>query len=157
MRNSRRKLKNISRQMTMKNNHEKSMRCCKSSAQREINSNTGLPQGEKISTWQLNPQPKWIRKRRTKPKVSRRKEIITIKDEINKIEIQRNNRKKSIKPRVGSLKGKQNWQTSGHSPKRGEKKPNKQNQNEKGEVTMDTTEMQKNNTMNNCVTTNLTT
>ena len=40
----------------------------------------------------------------TKPKVSRRKEIITIKDEVNKIEIQKNNRKKSIKPRVGSLK-----------------------------------------------------
>ena len=40
----------------------------------------------------------------TKPKVSRRKEIIKIKEEINKIEILKNNRKKSIKPRTGSLK-----------------------------------------------------
>ena len=38
------------------------------------------------------------------PKVSRRKEIIKIREEINKIEIQKNNRKKSIKPRAGSLK-----------------------------------------------------
>ena len=38
------------------------------------------------------------------PKVSRRKEIIKIRQEINKIEIQKNSRKKSIKPRAGSLK-----------------------------------------------------
>ena len=31
----------------------------------------------------------------TKPKVSRRKEIVNIKEEINKIEIQKNNRKES--------------------------------------------------------------
>ena len=32
-------------------------------------------------------------------------EIINIREEINKIEIQKNNRKKSTKPRAGSLKG----------------------------------------------------
>ena len=37
-----------------------------------------------------NPPPKWIRKEeQTKPKVRRRKEIIKIKEEINKIEIQK--------------------------------------------------------------------
>ena len=45
------------------------------------------------------------REEQTKPKVSRRKEIIKIREEINKIEIKKNNRKKSIKPRGGSLKG----------------------------------------------------
>ena len=39
----------------------------------------------------------------TKPKVSRRKEIIKIREEINKIDIQKTI-KKSIKPRAGSLK-----------------------------------------------------
>ena len=41
----------------------------------------------------------------TKPKVSRRKEIINIGEEINKIEIKKTIEKKSIKPRASSLKG----------------------------------------------------
>ena len=41
----------------------------------------------------------------TKPKVSRRKEIIKIREEINKNRDSKNNRKKSIKQRFGSLKG----------------------------------------------------
>ena len=41
----------------------------------------------------------------TKPKVSRKKGIIKIWEEINKIEVKINNRKTSIKPRAGSLKG----------------------------------------------------
>ena len=41
----------------------------------------------------------------TKPKVSRRKEIIKIREEINKIEIQKTIEKKSIKPSAGSFKG----------------------------------------------------
>ena len=40
----------------------------------------------------------------TKPKVSRRKEIIKIREEINKIQIKKQF-KKSIKPSAGSLKG----------------------------------------------------
>ena len=40
----------------------------------------------------------------TKPKVSRRKEIIKIREEINKTD-SKNNRKKSVTPRAGSLKG----------------------------------------------------
>ena len=44
------------------------------------------------------------KEKETKPKVSRRKEIIKIREEINKIEIKKIE-KKSIKPRAGSLKG----------------------------------------------------
>ena len=40
----------------------------------------------------------------TKPKVSRRKEIIKIREEINKIEVKKTI-EKSIKPRAGFLKG----------------------------------------------------
>ena len=43
------------------------------------------------------------KKEQTKPKVSRRNEIIKVKEEINKIEIKKQ-LKKSIKPRAGSLK-----------------------------------------------------
>ena len=50
---------------------------------------------------------------KTKHKVSRRKEIIKIWEENNKIEIKKTIEKKSIKPRAVSLKSKQNGQTSG--------------------------------------------
>ena len=47
----------------------------------------GLPQEtRKISNKQSNQTPKGIRKRRTKPKVGRRREIIKVREEINKIE-----------------------------------------------------------------------
>ena len=68
------------------------MRCYKSSAQREIHSNTGLPQKRRknlksnLLTHYLNELEM---EEQTKPKVSRRKEIIKIKEEINKIEIQK--------------------------------------------------------------------
>ena len=41
----------------------------------------------------------------TKPKISRRKEIMKVREEINKTEIQKTREKKSIKSRAGSLKG----------------------------------------------------
>ena len=60
-------IKNNSRQMIMKRQPFKSMGCYKSSAQRDIHSNTDLPQKRrKISNRQLNPTPEQIRKRRTK-------------------------------------------------------------------------------------------
>ena len=81
----------------------------------EGNSSWYRPSPKKISNWQLNPQAKWIRKRRanikkkekeeqTKPKDSRRKEIIKIREEINKVEIKKTIEKKSRKPRYYSLK-----------------------------------------------------
>ena len=77
--------------MIRHNHSKKSMGCCKSSAEREIQRTTGLPQKRrKISNWQFNPLPKWISKEeQTKPKISRSKEIIKFRWEIKKIEIQK--------------------------------------------------------------------
>ena len=60
----------------------------KSSAKREVYSNTSLPQETgNISNKQPNLVPKAIRERRAKnPKASRRKEIIKIRSEINEKE-----------------------------------------------------------------------
>ena len=61
------------------------MGCIKSSSKREVYSNTILPQEtRKISNKQAKLTPKAIRERTKKtPKVSRRKEIIKIRSEIN--------------------------------------------------------------------------
>ena len=61
----------------------------KSSSKREVYSNTILPQETReTSNRQLNFTPKTTRKRRTKnPEVSRRKEIIKIRAEINEKEM----------------------------------------------------------------------
>ena len=65
------------------------MGCGKSSSKREVYSYTILPQETRnISNKQPNLTPKAIRERRTKkPKVSRRKEIIKIRSEINEKEM----------------------------------------------------------------------
>ena len=67
------------------------MECSKSSSKREVYSNTILPQEtRKTLNRQLNFTPKTTGKRRTKkqtPKISRRKEIITIQAEINEKEM----------------------------------------------------------------------
>ena len=62
------------------------MACRKSSSNSNIYSNTGLPQEtRKIWNRQPNLPSKGIRKeKQTKPKVSRREEIIKIREEINK-------------------------------------------------------------------------
>ena len=67
-----------------KHNFPKSMGCSKSSSRREVYSNTGLPSETRKT---LNKQPKLPSKElekeeQTKPKVSRRKEIIKIRQEI---------------------------------------------------------------------------
>ena len=64
------------------------MECSKSSSKREVYSNTSLPQEtRKISNKQSNLTPKGTRERRkTKPEVSRKKEIIKITAEVNEIE-----------------------------------------------------------------------
>ena len=65
------------------------MGCSKSSSKREVYINTILPQETRnISKKQRNLTPEAIRERRTKtPKVSRRKEIIKIRSEINEKEM----------------------------------------------------------------------
>ena len=66
------------------------MGCRKSSAQREIQSNTCLPQKRKKSQIDnFTHHQNELEKEQEKPKVGRRKEIIKIKEEINKIEIQK--------------------------------------------------------------------
>ena len=65
------------------------MGCSKSGSKREVYNNTILPQEiRKISNKQCNLRPKAVRERRTKknPEVSRRKEIIKIRSEINEKE-----------------------------------------------------------------------
>ena len=72
--------------MKIKKQLPKTIRCSKSSSKREVYSNTGLPQEiRKISNKQTNLPSKGILKR-TKRKVNRRKEIIKIREEKNKIE-----------------------------------------------------------------------
>ena len=65
------------------------MRCSKSSSKREVYSNTILPQETtNISNKQSNLYLKeLVKEEQTKPKVSRRKEIIKIRSEINEKEI----------------------------------------------------------------------
>ena len=63
----------------------------KSSPKREVYSHISLPQEiRKISNKQSNFKPKGILKRRTKPKINRRKEIIKIRAEINEIDTHNN-------------------------------------------------------------------
>ena len=60
----------------------------KSSSKREVHSNSSSPQEiRKSSKKQPNLTPKAIRERTKKPKVSRRKEIIKIRSEINEKEM----------------------------------------------------------------------
>ena len=61
------------------------MECSNSSSKREVYSNKILPQETNISNKQPNLTPKAIREK--KPKVSRRKEIIKIRSEINEKEM----------------------------------------------------------------------
>ena len=78
---------------TFHHNFPKSMECSKSSSKKEVYSNTGLPEEtRKISNKQHNLSPKGFRKRTKRPKVSKRQEIIKIKEEI-KIETKSKKRK----------------------------------------------------------------
>ena len=76
------KIQNIPRENETKHNNPKPLQCSKSNFKREIYHSTILPQEtRKIPNKQPNLTPK------IKPKVSRRKEIIKIRAEINGIEI----------------------------------------------------------------------
>ena len=81
------------------------MGCSKRSSKREAHSNTILPQETRnISNKQPNLTPKTIRERRTKnPKVSRRKEIIKIRSQINEKEMKETIAKMN-KTKPGSLR-----------------------------------------------------
>ena len=120
------------------------MGCSKSSPKREVYSNTRLPQETRtISNKQSNFTPKELEKEQTKPKVSRRKEIIKIRSEINEIE---------TKKTIAKINKTKSWffekiNTLDKSLARLIKKKRERTQinkfrNEKGEVTTDTAEIQ---------------
>ena len=63
------------------------MECIKSSSKREVYRDTSLPQKTKTSGNNLNLQLNDLEKEeKTKPQISRRKEIIKIRAEISEIE-----------------------------------------------------------------------
>ena len=69
------------------------MGCSKSSSKREVYSNTSLPQETRKISNNLILYLKQLEKEQINPKVSRRKEIIKIRAEINEIETTKKNRK----------------------------------------------------------------
>ena len=74
--------------------------CSKNSSRREVHGDTGLIQETRKISNNLTYQLKELEKEQTKPKVSRRKEIIKIREEVNRD--QKNNR--SINPRADIFK-----------------------------------------------------
>ena len=70
-----------------KHDDPKPMGCSKSSSKKQVYSNTSLPQETRKISNNLTLHLKEVEKEQTKPKVSRRKEIMKIRSEINVIEI----------------------------------------------------------------------
>ena len=91
----------------MKTQRSKIYGCSKSSSKREVYRDKSPPQKTgKIPINNLNLHLKKLEKekKKTKPKVSRRKEIIKIRAEINKTVTEGEKKKRSMKLRAGSLK-----------------------------------------------------
>ena len=120
------------------------MGCSKSSSKRKVYSNTILPQEpRKICNIQSNLTPKGTRERKTKSKVTRRKEIIKIRAEINEIE---------TKKTTGKINKTKSWffekinkidkPLARLIKKKRERTQINKIRNEEGEVTMDTAEIQ---------------
>ena len=121
------------------------MGCCESSAQREIYSNTGLSQKRRSQIDNLTLHLNELEKEQKRPKVSRRKEILKIKEEINKIEIQKtieqiNKTKRWFFEKVNKI----DKPLARLTKKRRERTLKNKIINEKGEITMDSVEIQKN-------------
>ena len=122
------------------------MGCSKSSSKREVYSNAILPQETRnISNKQLNLTLKAIRERRTKnPKVSRRKEIIKIRSEINEKGM-KETRAKINKTKIWFFEkiNKIDKPLASLIKKKREKTQINRIRNDKGEVTTDTAEIQR--------------
>ena len=81
------------------------MGCSKSSSKRELYSNTILPQETRkcqINNLTLHLK-QFEKEEQTKPKVSRRKEIIKIRAEINERDKENNKKKRFVKLKAGSF------------------------------------------------------
>ena len=122
------------------------MGCSKSSSKREVYNNTSLPQEtRKISNTHLTLHLKELEKEeQTKPNVSRRKEIIKIRAEINEIET------KETIAKMNKTKGwffekinKIDKPLARLINKKRERMQINKIRNEKGEITTDTTEIQR--------------
>ena len=117
----------------------------KSNPKREIHSITGLSQEtRKRSNKQSNFAPKELKKEQTKPKLSRRKEIIKIRAELNKMET------KSPVLRISKYRSwffqkinKINKPLSRLIKKKRERTKINKLRNERGEITTDTKEIQR--------------
>ena len=120
------------------------MGCSKSHSMREVYSYTSLPQEtRKLSNKQHNLTPKAVRERKN-PKVSRRREIIKIRSEINE---------KEMKETVAKINKTKRWffekinkidkPLARLIKKKREKTQIKGIRNEKGEITTDTAETQR--------------
>ena len=131
--------------MTMKTGRHKAYGIQQKHSKREIYSSTILPQETRdISNKQPNLTPKAIRERRQKkPNVSRRKEIIKIRSEINEKETKEiiakiNNTKSWFFEKINNI----NKLLARLIKKKRERTQINRIRNEKGEVTTDTTEIQ---------------
>ena len=130
-----------------KHDNSKPMGCSKSSSKLEVYSNTILPQEiRKTSNRQPNFTPKITGKRRTKknPKISRRKEILKIRTEINEKEM------KEIIVKINKTKSwflekinKIDKPLARLIKKKREKNQINKIRNENGEITTDNTEIQR--------------
>ena len=127
-----------------KHNHTKSMGCNKSRLKREIHSHTGLPErARKISNNNLTYHLKELEKK-AQTKVSRRKEIIKIREEINKIEIKKLEKINKTKSWFFERVNKINKPLARFTKKKRERTKIDKIRNERGEIMTDTTETQKN-------------
>ena len=131
--------------MTMKTGRHKAYGIQQKHSKREIYSSTILPQETRdIPNKQPNLTPKAIRERRQKkPNVSRRKEIIKIRSEINEKETKEiiakiNNTKSWFFEKINNI----NKLLARLIKKKRERTQINRIRNEKGEVTTDTTEIQ---------------
>ena len=129
------------------NNLTKSVGCSKSNSKREVHSNTGLPrETRKIQINNLTYHLKELEKEeQTKPEVSRRKKIINIREEINKMEI-----KKTIYGITKTESWFFEWINKMDKPlarltkNKRERTQISKIRNERGEITTDTAKIQKN-------------
>ena len=129
----------------MKHDAPKLMECSKSSSRWEVHSSTILPQETgKTSNKQSNLTPKELEKEeQTKPKVSRRKEIIKVRAEINEIQTKKtiamiNKTKSQFFEKINKI----DKPLARFIKKKRDRTQISIIKNEKGEVTTDTAEIQ---------------
>ena len=121
------------------------MECSKSTSNREVNSNTILPQEtRKTLNRQLKFTPKTMGKGTTTTKISRRKEIINISAEIREKEMKEtivkiNKTKRSLFEKINII----DKPLARLIKKKREKNQTNKIRNEKGEVTTDNAEIQR--------------